>query len=315
MEQHTQTVDDLMEMDSSAANEGQYPIRTVASLTGVNPITLRAWERRYGLIKPIRTPKGHRLYTQNDIDLIQRVVELLDKGISIGQVDQYLKGEKGQSQNEDADNPWMSYQRRMLNAIVRFDAKTLDQAYNDALSLYPIDLVTKHMILPLLKTLGIRWENKQGSVAEEHFFGAYLRNKLGARFHHHPSAQTGPLLVAACLPGEQHEIGLMLFCLSALNQGYRLVYLGADTPFSELKTPIERAHADALLLSGSIKPEVAEFGHELAALVESVAVPVFVGGRTAVELNDEIIAAGAVPLGADIAQGIQKVEESFNDRH
>ena len=66
--------------------EGLYPIRTVSSLTGVNSITLRAWERRYGLIKPVRTPKGHRLYTQNDIDLIQQVLELLDKGISIGQV-------------------------------------------------------------------------------------------------------------------------------------------------------------------------------------------------------------------------------------
>jgi DNA-binding transcriptional MerR regulator len=313
MEPDKKPKEDVKATDVSVGNEGQYPIRTVSSLTGVNPITLRAWERRYGLIKPIRTPKGHRLYTQNDIDLIQQILELLDKGISIGQVDQYLKGRREQSVSEATANPWSRYQRRMLNAIVRFDTGALDQAYNDALSLYPIDLVTKHLILPLLKTLGIRWEEEQGSVAEEHFFGAYLRNKLGARFHHHPATQDGPLLVAACLPGEQHEIGLMLFCLSALNQGYRLVYLGADTPFRELKAPVERSHAAALLLSGSIKPEVAEFGRELASLVESVDIPVFVGGRTAVELNDEIVAAGAVPLGADIAQGIRKIEESFKD--
>ncbi|WP_455375931.1 MerR family transcriptional regulator, partial [Kaarinaea lacus] len=202
------------QIENLASEEELYPIRTVSSLTGVNSITLRAWERRYGLITPIRTPKGHRLYTQTDIDLIQQVLELLDKGISIGQVKDYLKGKGAQTINETATDPWSNYQRRMLNAIVRFDTNGLDQTYNDALSLYPIDLVTKHLVFPLLKELGVRWAEKEGSIAEEHFFGAYLRNKLGARFHHHAANQDGPLLVAACLPGEHHEVGLMLFCLS-----------------------------------------------------------------------------------------------------
>jgi len=295
--------------------EELYPIRTVSSLTGVNSITLRAWERRYGLITPIRTPKGHRLYTQNDIDLIQQVLELLDKGISIGQVKDYLKGKSAQPAPETATDPWSNYQRRMINAIVRFDTNALDQAYNDALSLYPIDLVTKHLILPLLKSLGQRWAENEGSIAEEHFFGAYLRNKLGARFHHHAPAQNGPLLVAACLPGEQHEIGLMLFCLSALNQGYRLVYLGADTPYSEMKTPVERSQADAILISGSVDPQSSILSRELSTLVKDVEVPVFVGGRTAVKHTDVIIDAGAIPLGADISQGIRKIDETIGKRN
>lgn len=291
--------------------EELYPIRTVSSLTGVNSITLRAWERRYGLIKPVRTPKGHRLYTQNDIDQIQLVLELLDKGISIGQVKDYLKEKSTPTTRKTATDPWSNYQRRMLNAIVRFDTNALDQTYNDALSIYPIDLVTKQLILPLLKQLGERWADNEGSVAEEHFFGAYLRNKLGARFHHYPATNDGPLLLAACLPGEQHEVGLMLFCLSALNQGYRLVYLGADTPFTELPIPIERSHASAILLSGSIDPQTSVLSDELAGLVKSVEVPVFVGGKTAVKHTDDIIAAGAIPLGADITQGIRKINETI----
>jgi len=296
--------------DASPGGEGQFPIRTVSTLTGVNAITLRAWERRYGLIKPIRTPKGHRLYTQNDIDLIQQVLELLDKGISIGQMKSYLEGKNEQTVSETSDDPWSSYQRRMLNAVVRFDTNALDQTYNDALSLYPIDLVTKRMILPLLKTLGIRWAENEGSVAEEHFFGAYLRNKLGARFHHHV-AQSGPLLVAACLPGEQHEIGLMLFCLSALNKGYRLVYLGADTPFAELTSPVVRSNADAVLLSGSVEPDMSNLGQGLSALVKSIDVPVFVGGNCATRHTDVIEAAGAIPLGTDISQALHKINEEI----
>src|SRR5512143_4115179 len=69
---------------------GLVPIRTVSSLTGVNPVTLRAWERRYGLVKPVRTPKGHRLYTMADVELINQVVALLEGGMSIGQVGQLL---------------------------------------------------------------------------------------------------------------------------------------------------------------------------------------------------------------------------------
>lgn len=300
------------QLENLPGEEELYPIRTVSSLTGVNSITLRAWERRYGLIKPIRTPKGHRLYTQNDIDLIQQVLELLDKGISIGQVKDYLKGKGEQETSESKSDPWSNYQRRMLNAIVRFDINALDQTYNDALSLYPIDLVTKHLVLPLLKQLGQRWAESEGSIAEEHFFGAYLRNKLGARFHHQPISQHGPVVVAACLPGEQHEVGLMLFCLSALNHGYRLVYLGADTPFDELKIPVERSSGDAILLSGSIDPDPKIMTGQLSSLVASTNVPVFVGGRTAVQHTDAILAAGAIPLGTDIPQGIRKINDALN---
>lgn len=299
------------EKTAAAGAEGLYPIRTVSNLTGVNSITLRAWERRYGLINPVRTPKGHRLYTQDDVDLIQQVLELLDKGVSIGQVKEHLAGQAGDVSAGGPADPWSSHQRRMLNAVVRFDTNALDQAYNDALSLYPIDMVTRQMILPLLKTLGIRWADGQGSVAEEHFFGAYLRNKLGARFHHHPATHNGPLLVAACMPGEQHEIGLMLFCLSALNQGYRLVYLGADTPLGELKVPLEQTAADAVLLSGSVEPAAGVLGDGLASLVREVAVPVFIGGGVAIRHNDEIVSAGAIPLGADIGQGIRKIQQTL----
>lgn len=299
-------------LENLSTSDELYPIRTVSSLTGVNAITLRAWERRYGLIKPVRTPKGHRLYTQNDIDLIQQVLELLDKGISIGQVKDYLKGKSTETRKVTEADPWSNYQRRMLNAVVRFDTNALDQTYNDALSLYPIDLVTRKLILPLLKNLGDRWASQDGSVAEEHFFGAYLRNKMGARFHHHTGKHDGPLLVASCLPGEHHEVGLMLFCLSALNQGYRLVYLGADTPYSELVVPVERSQANAILLSGSIEPGKDTLSEHLSNLVASVQVPVFVGGRVAVKYNDEIVTAGAIPLGTDIPQGIKKIEDTIS---
>ena len=143
-----------------------FPIRTIATLTGVNPITLRAWERRYGLIKPVRTPKGHRLYAREHIDLIHRVLTLLDKGMSISRVRHALEGKSAPASGKS--DPWEPYRphdrcgRRVRRAHAR-------ETYNEALSLYPLELVTRRLLVPLLVELGERWETAKGSVAEEHF--------------------------------------------------------------------------------------------------------------------------------------------------
>ncbi len=294
-----------MNSEKEHHSAGLYPIRTVSSLTGVNPITLRAWERRYGLIKPARSEKGHRLYTQQDIDLINQVVEFLHKGVPISQTKSYLNQ---QAPQEPLEGPWHDYQRRMLNAVVRFDDQALDSAYNEALSLHPIDMVTARLVVPLLKTLGERWANREGSIAEEHFFGAYLRNKLGARFHHEASRARGPRLVAACLPGEHHETGILLASLSVMARGYRVVLLGADTPLAELLEPCRHAEARGILLSGSVVPPGEILRTQLPALVQDVAVPVFIGGQAALQFNDAIVAAGAIPLGTDIPAALKRIE-------
>ncbi len=296
------------------ADEGLFPIRTVSSLTGVNPITLRAWERRYGLIKPQRTGKGHRLYTQADVDLINRVVELLEEGIPISRVRGLIE-HPGATEDTSFDqgDAWHDYQQRMITALTRFDEAGLDNAYNDALSLYPVDVVTARLIVPLLKTLGERWQarEKPGAVAEEHFFGAYLRNKLGARFHHLSLQSHGPKLVAACLPGEHHEIGLLLFCLSAASHGFRPVLLGANLPLEEVAFAARRSGCVGVVLSGSLEPEPALLARALPALVSGVDVPVFVGGLTAVRHRDAVVRAGATPLGIEVGPAIRLLEETL----
>jgi DNA-binding transcriptional MerR regulator/methylmalonyl-CoA mutase cobalamin-binding subunit len=288
-----------------------FPIRTVASLTGVNAITLRAWERRYGLIKPVRTDSGHRLYTQVDIDTIHQVVALLDKGVAISQVRHALAGPAASRSRIAEDGPWAGFRERMIAAISQFDENRLEDVYNELLSLYPTDLATRKVLLPLLVELGTRWETAEGSVAEEHFFGVYLRNKLGARFHHRPRHNTGPKLLAACLPGEQHEVGLLLFALAAHDHGFRLVLLGADTPLAELPYAARRAQAEAIVLSGSIDPRPGLLDTELPKLATDAGLPVFIGGLTAVRHRDAIVAAGAEPLGSDITAGLKRIGEAL----
>lgn len=293
-------------------NEGLVPIRTVSSLTGVNSVTLRAWERRYDLIKPVRTPKGHRLYTMADVDLIHQVTTLLDNGISIGQARQVLAARQSQPESveepQSAVSPWLNYQDRLLRAITAFDEGELNEIYNEILSLYPVDIVSSRLIVPLLRELGERWSQGLGSIAEEHFFSVFLRNKLGARFHHLNRNRQGPRLLAACLPGEQHEVGLLLFALAALDRDYQMVLLGPNTPLLELPSVVERVAIHAIVLAGSADNVATVIQQELSALCQAVAPPVFIGGRVVNACRQAITAAGAIPLDDELNAALRGID-------
>ena len=289
--------------------EKLYTIGTVSKLTGVGAITLRAWERRYELIQPVRKDSGHRLYTRKNIDQINRITALTEQGMRISQITpDMLEDEPGADVLEDgAADLWKSYVRNMIEAIVAFDEIRLEEIYNEVLSLYPIELVTRRLLKPMLVELGLRWETGKGVVAEEHFFAFYLRNKLGARFHHRPPNNDGRRLLLACLPGEYHEIALLLFALAANEHGFHLLTLGADMPMQELAQVVARTKSDAIVLSGAVQPAEKVLERDLPQLVEAVSVPVFIGGQASVLAADAIGKAGAEALGQDMELGLRRL--------
>jgi MerR family transcriptional regulator, light-induced transcriptional regulator len=297
--------------DASPAEEF-FPIRTVAALTGVNAITLRAWERRYGVIEPERTATGHRLYRREQIELIHRVVALLEKGIRISQVRQAL-GRPSEESESEADSVWTHARKNMISAITRFDEAALEDTYNDLLALHPIAAVTDRLLVPLLTEVGQRWATAEGSVAEEHFFSVYLRHKLGARFHHRARLTAGQRILCACLPGEHHETGLLLFALAAHSRGYDAVLLGANMPLAELPIAAKRSRCEALVVAGSIDAPATLWARELPQLVASARVPVCVGGAASETHHAEILRARAHSLGTDIPQGIRRLGEVIKD--
>lgn len=293
-------------------DDGLIPIRTLASLTGVNPVTLRAWERRYNLLQPARTPKGHRLYSMADVELIQQVLSLLESGMSIGQVRQVLQRQQSAGSTTREPDIWGHYQERLLRAVEAFDEEALNDLYQEAHSLYPVDIVTLRLITPSLRTLGKRWKSDHpGGIAEEHFFSVFLRNKLGARLHHR-GRQRGPRLIAACLPGEQHEVGLLLFALAIAERHYRPVLLGANMPLNELPEVQKRIQGCGVVLSGSQEVNPLVLQRELPQLVQALDVPVMVGGGVVNVYGELLLRSGAVALGEDLHLGVRRLEAIIN---
>lgn len=293
--------------------EKLYTIGTVSQLTGVGAITLRAWERRYDLIKPVRKESGHRLYTRKHIDQINRITALTSQGMRISQIRPEMLEVSDATAEPGAEvrDRWDEALDSMIAAIIDFDEERLETIYNETLAIAPIEEVTRRLVQPLLRALGDRWESGEGSVVEEHFFSFFLRNRLGAQFHHRSRRKTGPLLLVACLPGEMHEIALQVFALAAHNQGFRILSLGASMPLKEISYVARKKKADAIVLSGSVEPDREMLDEELAALVSQVDQPVFVGGQSSVSACDAINRTGAVALGQDIATGLKRLGEAL----
>jgi DNA-binding transcriptional MerR regulator/methylmalonyl-CoA mutase cobalamin-binding subunit len=292
---------------------GLYPIGKVSEMTGVNAITLRAWERRYDLIRPTRTQKGHRLYTTEDVERIDGILQLMEKGIPISRVSDVLDSNImiNPPADKEPSNSWDSYRASLMDAIIHFDDTKLETIYNEVLSLYPHHLMTRRLLMPLLKELGERWKLTQFGVAEEHFFSVYLRNKLGARLHHRNMENNGPKLILACLPGEHHEIGLLLFALAASDRGFKPLLFGADMPITELVAVTKQTDIDAIIVSSSIDPDPREetLNDLLPNLVEASNCPVFAGGNISTHLEKRLHSMGIKTLGDDIVKGIKLLQE------
>jgi DNA-binding transcriptional MerR regulator len=315
------------EGEGSERGPGLYPIRTVSRLTGVPAVTLRAWERRHGILHPTRTDKGHRLYTEGDVDRVRQVVALLERGVAVGQAGSLLAPEERERAADttpgmtlppapvpapspgQTGDPWPGYVEGMLAGARRFDTLALDTLYNDALSLYPLDWVSQYLTHPVLERLGAEWPDQEASIAREHFFSNFLRNKLGARFHHLNALAQGPRLVAACPSGEHHELGLLQFALAAAGQGYRLVMLGADVPEAEIAAAVHLSAGRAVILSLSARAEPETLARQVATLVALTSVPVLVGGAAADLWPQLILEAGARVLGTDFNQALQRLGE------
>ena len=289
--------------------EKLYTIGTVYKLTGVCAIMLRAWDRRYGLIEPIRKESGHRLFTRQHIDQINRITALTQQGLRISQISPEMLETEVQTETDEESDTWNEHINSMIAAIIDFDEERLEEIYNEALSLYPIGMVTRKLLTPLLIELGLRWASDQGWIAEEHFFAFYLRNKIGARYHHRARNNTnGPRLLLAGLPGENHEIGLLLFALAAHETGYGVIPLGANMPLHELAYVAKKKNCAAILLSGAIEPSSRTLSRDLPKLVEQAGMPVLVGGLSSVYACDAINRAGAEALGRDVEHGLARID-------
>lgn len=289
-----------------SAAEAYYPIRKVSEMTGINAVTLRSWERRHQLVNPVRSASGQRLYSQSNLDQINEILRLLEKDIPISQV-QHVLADSYKLPVSVENISWQVFQNEMLAATQRFDERALLETYNETLGLFGISEVTDQLLIPVLKTLGEQWAEGKTLVAEEHFFQLFVRNKIGARFHHQQHRRYQYRIVTACFSKEQHELGLLLFSLYARENNVDVIMLGTDIPIEEMAEVSRRGKCEAIVFSGGFGVDLAESLPKLKALIKTTDVPVFIGGNLSKQDERQLKNINAIPVGSNIAMGLAMI--------
>ena len=277
-----------MSVDSGALRIGEFARRV-----GINPELLRAWERRYGLLQPIRSAGGFRLYTDDDAKRVAEMKRALDDGLSAAEAARRVLTPPRPAENllEDA-------LVRFRAAIRAYDEVAAHAVLDEAFAKFALDTVLDELVLPALREIGSEWEQGTLEIAQEHFASNLVRERLLALARLWGRGR-GPLAVLACAPGERHDIGLIAFGLLLRSHGWRILFLGADTPFPTLARAVSATEPQLVVVASMDGALLEAHGGELRELGRLA--PLVLSGAGASEevcrrlqldrLDDDVVAA------------------------
>jgi len=271
-------------MSDSDRTETTYPLRAAAKLTGLSPELLRAWERRYGVVEPIRTPGGTRRYRAADLERLQLVKSVVDAGHRIGRVARLEMTELAKLVSETRPTRGDGLDTA-LDAIDRLDDQEVQRLLSIQMSTMGPVRFARDFALPLARQVGERWENGRMSIASEHLATGVLRSLLGSSMVPTAASRLGPTIVFATPAGERHEIGLQAAALTAMGAGAHSIYLGAEVPIDELLQAVKDTGA-AVLALGLVALTAADARRSIRAVRDGLPshVELWVGGAGASEV-------------------------------
>jgi MerR family transcriptional regulator, light-induced transcriptional regulator len=278
-------------LDRNTAPHGAIPLgkgleRTlslgaVVRLTGLSEHTLRAWERRHRAVVPLRTPRGTRRYREADVRRLRLLRDAVEAGHRIGDLaslpDEELVSLSPRAlQEEPSHGPALE---TTLRALADLDVEAAHREVAGQLAALGPRRFVDEFATPLLHAVGDAWERDALCIASEHLASAMVRSALDASLRALPEPARGPRVVFATLPGERHELGLLVAALVARSAGARPVYLGIDLPIDEIALAVARSGAHVVALS-CVQIEPSHALREIASLREGLPsdVDVWIGG-------------------------------------
>jgi MerR family transcriptional regulator, light-induced transcriptional regulator len=248
--------------------------------TGVAPDTLRAWERRYGLLNPERSEGGFRLYGREDEQRVRAMKGLIDSGVSAAESARLAVADIGAEVESRAPGGGSleSEAARLREELERFDEAAAHATLDATLARLTASGFVEQIVLPTIREIGRRWESGDISVAQEHFATGLLRERmlaLGRAW----GAGIGPRALLACPPGEFHDLGLAAFGVALRERGWRVTYLGADTPIETISRTAADLRPAAIVLAALDADRFEAVADRIASLAR--AAPVLLAGAGA----------------------------------
>ncbi|MBD0282494.1 MAG: cobalamin B12-binding domain-containing protein [Thermoleophilaceae bacterium] len=233
---------------------------------GVSPDVLRAWEKRYRLLRPTRSKGGYRLYTERDEWRVRLMQQQLWSGLSAAQAAQQVARIERESNlhDESIETPF-ELSRQLAGSLEAFDEDRAHELLDRLFGLHGLEKAIRDAIMPYLRELGERWAQRQVTIAQEHFASRLIEGRLLALARGWNKGR-GPRAVLACPPGEQHTLPLVSFGLILRSRGWRNIYLGGETPPSTVQMAADTVAADVVVMSAVSADRFAPIARELRAL-------------------------------------------------
>lgn len=275
-----------------------YNIKKVCQITSLNPNTLRTWERRYQIFEPIRSDTGRRLYTDNDIEKIKCVAQLVFEGHAIGNLSGLslpeLQGmvittpnlKKSESSIGSVDrikeNHLSEIITKLSDHLTRFELRDITHLLDRCRHrLTPEDFVLR-IVVPVMQDIGLKVDQGFFTIAQEHAVSAIMKFKLikllsdlrSKEFENASSA------IISTPEGEHHVIGAMCASILFANQGWRIYYLGGNLPTDALIHASQALKPDVIAIS-NINPGVNQFNpdQDIPKILNSTTGQLWLGGR------------------------------------
>ena len=261
-------------MSAMNGEQGYLRIGELSRRTGVAPELLRAWERRYGLLRPARSEGGFRLYSDADEQRVEEMRRHLRRGLAAAEAARLaVEGGRTVVRTEEGSSEIEAARDRLRTALDAFDEARAQGVLDELLAAFTIEKVLSAVILPYLVDLGDRWSSGTATVGQEHFASNLIRGRLlgiGRGW----DAGDGRRAVLACAPGELHDLGLIAFGLTLNRKGWRITFLGPDTPVESLVDTVERLKPELVVVAATTKRRLAPLVEALSEMSRSTTVAV-----------------------------------------
>jgi methanogenic corrinoid protein MtbC1 len=274
-----------------------YNIKAVSRLTGLLPVTLRAWERRYGMPIPRRGTQGYRLYSDYDVRTLMWLKTQIGSGLSISRSVDYLSelrsAGKDPAAQDDLPLPIVhstslqSLEAEFTTAMCHLDETAARDIMNRAVTMYPVERVLLDMMQPSLVHIGEAWHRGELPIASEHFASQFCVQHLHSTLHSMAAPSRSGLIVAACAPKELHQIGLLMLVTLLRLRGWDVRYLGADLNLERVEETLLPLHPDIFMISAT-RSETARELDCLPDILEKFSDPqplIVLGGQAFIDVH------------------------------
>jgi DNA-binding transcriptional MerR regulator len=279
----------VAEEPADPAAEELVQIGDLARRTGLSVDVLRAWERRYGLLRPRRSAGGFRLYSSRDEDTVRAMLAEIDRGFPPAQAAKLALARPTSRASStvpsrpaapEAEGALTLARANLHAALTGFDGGRAHQLVDELFAGFTADAVLSEVVLPCLTDLGDGWERGEVTIAQEHFASTLLRERLLGLARPWDRGN-GPRAILACPPDERHDIALICFGIVLGHGGWRITYLGADTPISTLAETADTLNPDLVVCASIMDGRLAAVTPAIRELAAARPVHIAGSGATA----------------------------------